>query len=214
MDEVSSSDPEWDYVNRFLYLHGGQRNICSFQTTRMWRVREISLFRGYKAANARLGKPTRLFHGTSLSSAWRIAKSGFKLPKHSGLYGPGIYFADDVRKSANYAPESSWRPFFRRITNLTHSIVSSLFTRDEGQVLLCDVYLGACRTLRFSSSTKKPAEDLKGGWLRRATGLGDYTSLCACGLFSDTEYIVFKEHQAIPKVLIEFEYVRAGSKAS
>merc|ERR1712217_643850 len=133
----------------------------------------------YVASASKLGKPMQLFHGTRLRSAHQIATRGFKLPKHSGLYGPGIYFAHNPRKSANYAPESSWSPFFRRWAN--QGFYGAISNSDEGQLLLSDVYLGNCKREGFFSNTQNPATDLAGGWFRKLFGMGDYDSVYAPG---------------------------------
>merc|ERR1712187_902921 len=156
----------------------------------------------HERKSAILGKPTQLFHGTRLSSANHIAKEGFKLPNHAGLYGRGIYFADNPRKSADYAPESSWMPTLNRLAKGT-DFFSALFERDEGQVLLCDVYLGNSKTAWGMNSDFNPSKDLKGGWFRQLTGIGDYNSTYAPGFFSHNEYIVYEKHQAIPRFIIQ-----------
>merc|ERR1712048_1196420 len=139
------------------------------------------------------------FHGTGLDSAHQIAKIGFRLPKHAGLYGRGVYFADNPRKSANYAPEDSWLPFFQR---WARKGFWASFEREHGQMLLCDVFLGSSKTTWSSNARFDPAEDLKGDWFRQLCGRGDYSSTYAPGFFSHNEYIVYKEHQTIPRFLI------------
>ena len=44
-----------------------------------------------------------LVHGTGLAAARRICQNGFSLEKaRGGLYGQGIYLAEDILKSETY----------------------------------------------------------------------------------------------------------------
>jgi hypothetical protein len=44
-----------------------------------------------------------LFHGTKSNCVLKILQSNLKLPNHSGMFGPGIYFANTAIKSKNYS---------------------------------------------------------------------------------------------------------------
>eukprot|EP00928_Gymnodinium_smaydae_P096051 TRINITY_DN8396_c0_g1_i1.p1 TRINITY_DN8396_c0_g1~~TRINITY_DN8396_c0_g1_i1.p1 ORF type:complete len:228 (+),score=21.18 TRINITY_DN8396_c0_g1_i1:31-684(+) len=203
-DEISRGESEWNSVAKHLQGHGGEK----LRVRKLWRIKRSELFASYEAKNSKLGAPTLLFHGTSQRSAQSISASGFKLPHRSGLYGPGIYFADDARKSVSYVREDSCSPFLRRWLKEGKGFLSSMLTTDGGHLLLCDVYLGAYKRIRSSRVSGKPAEDLKGDWMRKMMGFGDYHSLYVhslLGLFY-SEYVIFQEHQAIPRYVIEFEH--------
>jgi len=190
--QISPTDPKWDDINKFLQgsTRGYRPDRGPYKLAKVWTIRPCLRLQEYEARAKKLGKPTRLCHGTLLSSAKAIARQGFTLPEHAGLYGKGIYFAKDPRKSASYAPESSWSPFFNR-----------------WKLLLCDVYLGRWKTLT-SSRDIDPTTDLKGGYLRNMFSRGDYNSVYVRGSwFSYSEYIVYQVHQALPRYLIEYEYV-------
>lgn len=208
LEEILENSSEWVDINTFLqkaaHLPSGSDNYV-FRGKRVWKVRQSSLFQQFENRSAKLGKPTRLFHGTSFKNAESIIKNGFQLPRRKGLHGAGIYFADNPRKSARYAPEKSWSPFFRRWGE--NGFLNALCSKSEGQVLLCDVYLGASQTTWSSNSDFDPTQDLKGGWFRQMFRLGDYSSVYAPGgWFSYSEYIVYEPHQALPLYLVEFEY--------
>eukprot|EP00415_Alexandrium_ostenfeldii_P000728 UN0728 len=123
------------------------------------------------------------------------------------MYGPGLYFAHSPFKSADYAPESSWSPFFRRWA-AKGCWAALCGEKETGQMLVCDVYLGSCKRAGGSSSVHDPAKDLKGGWFRELLGLGDYNSIYAPGWLFHSEYVVYQAHQAVPRYLIEFDCVR------
>lgn len=203
--EVLEGDEQWATVDKYLQKRSGKSSDYSLKIRKLWRVRRGPALAQREAEACKLGKPTPLFHGTSLSRAKTIAKEGFRLPKHSGLYGAGVYFADCPNKSVSYAPESSWMPFFKRWAN--EGFGTALCRKDEGQMLLCDVYLGSCLT--DLTGSVKSAADLQGGWFRQTFQLGNYDSAFEPGLLSHNEYIVYRECQGIPRYLIEYEFVRS-----
>lgn len=199
LDEILASDPEFLRVATHLKKSSGSD---AYKVTKVYRIQRNSLLQAHEAKAGKLGKPTQLFHGTSLSRAKAIAKEGFGLPSRAGLYGKGIYFADNASKSAAYAPENSWAPFFRRWSK---DGFMNAFKRESGQMLLCDVYLGSYRTVMSCDTTLSPEKDLQAGWFRNMFSLGDYNSVYAPGGFlSHSEYIVYETHQAIPRYLVEF----------
>jgi hypothetical protein len=208
LDEILENDPEWLDVNALLQKSAGSssKEDYSFRIKKLWKVRRSPLFQEFERTAAKLGKPTRLFHGTSFARAENIVRSGFQLPRHKGMYGAGVYFADNPRKSANYAPEKSWAPFFRRWGE--QGFWKAISTKSEGQVILSDVYLGSYLTKHTSHMDFDPAQDLQAGMLREMFKLGKYNSVYAPGWFiSYSEYIVYEPHQAVPKYLIEFERI-------
>merc|ERR1712061_159341 len=100
LDEISPNSSEWASVAAELFekskretLHHHQRKAESLKLKKLWRVRTTPMFQQYEAESKKLGRPRQLFHGTSLSSAQKIARNGFRLPSHAGLYGKGLYFA-------------------------------------------------------------------------------------------------------------------------
>lgn len=204
LDEILEDSPEWASATS-LFFRSAKGDL--FKIKKLWKVRHTPTFEQYESESKKLGKPTQLFHGTSLHSAKNIARHGFRLPSHAGLYGKGLYFASNPQKSAGYAPEATWAPFFRRWA--ASGFCNALLTQDEGQMLVCDVYLGSSKTVFLSTwSGIEPSKDLEGGWLRQLFGMNAYASIYAPGLCGHAEYIVYKESQAVPRYLIQFEYVR------
>lgn len=151
-----------------------------------------------------------------MGNALKISKLGFRLPTKKGMFGRGIYFADTPLKSARFAPAKkgiqkhlrsfATKGFRQGLTDLIKD------RKENGQMLLCDVYLGKTKTLRSSRNNFDPERDLKGGWFREFTGLGDFDSVYAPGgWFSAVnvpEYVIYQPLQGIPRYLIEFEYQR------
>eukprot|EP00931_Biecheleriopsis_adriatica_P019372 TRINITY_DN13215_c0_g1_i3.p1 TRINITY_DN13215_c0_g1~~TRINITY_DN13215_c0_g1_i3.p1 ORF type:complete len:340 (-),score=66.09 TRINITY_DN13215_c0_g1_i3:69-1088(-) len=208
--ELSKSDPAWSSIVDLLQA-SSMENIAryrySLRLTKLWKVRPSSILQEHASEGAKLGKPTQLFFGASLSDAEGIALEGFKLPETAGIFGRGIYLAPCPLKAASFSPEDSWLPLARRVITRPWAT----FKKESGHMLLCDVHLGKTMTLRSKNCDFNPAEDLKAGWLRDNLGLGDYDSVYAPGGFfgavSVAEYVVYRVQQALPRYLLEFEHV-------
>lgn len=210
MEELNPVNPDWSTVADLLQKRSfayKDRYGFSLRLKKLWKIRPSAVLSRYESEASELGPPTRLFHGTSPLVAQQIAKEGFKLPTKAGMFGAGIYFAETPLKSANFAPEGSVFPFMRRFVTKGYR---AAMKKETGQMLLCDVHLGRCRTLRSSRNKLDPALDLQGGWCRSALGLGDYNSVYAPGGFFGavrvSEYVIYTQSQAVPRYLIEFEY--------
>lgn len=217
MDEVSRHDPAWVEIENLVKERSDAYALkyrYKLRVKKLWRVSTCSALQQQESQAAHLGEPTKLFHGTSMENASKIIKSGFQLPTHKGMFGRGVYFADTPLKSAKFAPADVH--FFEHIQRFAqkglgkglHDLLKG--RRERGQMLLCDVYLGTTKTLRSACNNFDPETDLKGGWFRDLTGLGDYNSAYApAGWFAALnvpEYIVYQPYQGIPRYLIEFEY--------
>eukprot|EP00928_Gymnodinium_smaydae_P071132 TRINITY_DN54803_c0_g1_i1.p1 TRINITY_DN54803_c0_g1~~TRINITY_DN54803_c0_g1_i1.p1 ORF type:complete len:257 (-),score=20.37 TRINITY_DN54803_c0_g1_i1:158-868(-) len=208
IEEVLQDESDWDRLSEHLLKNGG----AMLRMKKLWRVKRNALFASYEAENSKLGAPTLLLHGTSQSCAHSIAVGGFKLPDSSRRYwhGPGIYFTDNATEAVTHARDDSGSPFLRRCLKERQGLVASMIARD-GYMVLCDVYLGASKRIgSYSRVRGKPEEFLRGSWMGKMMGMGDYHSLFVpndCG-DSYPQYVVFKEHQAIPRYILEFEHGR------
>jgi len=216
VEEVSSTDKVWNEVSDLLQQSSKQHIShygFSLRLKKLWRVRESTQLQEYEAKAKKLGDPTRLFHGTSVGNAMNITKSGFKLPEKAGMFGRGIYFADCPLKSTRFAPDPATGSFQRIVE---HGL-SGFWVKKVGQIMLCDVYLGQSKTFRRACNKLNPTKDLKPSSLLEkmvgaVSGVQEYHSAYVpggwFGAVNVSEYVVYKEHQCIPRYLIEFEYVR------
>lgn len=216
LEEVGSTEAGWREVSDLLqrsskdYIrHYG----FSLRLKKLWRIKQSTQLQEYESIAKALGSPTHLFHGTSFDRALKITKSGFKVPQKAGMFGRGIYFADCPLKSANFAPDAATGSFKRIVE---HGL-SGFWKKEEGQILLCDVYLGQSKTLRRACKNLNPVTDLKpSSWLEKLVGafngVQEYQSAYVPGGFfgavNVSEYVVYQEHQGIPKYVIQFEYAR------
>merc|ERR1712151_1342894 len=99
--------------------------------------------------------------------AQTVAAGGFQLPNKPGPFGRGIHVAPCPLLCASLAPETSWMPLAKRIVTKPWAALK----KENGRILLCDVYLGRSMTLRSKNGLFNPEEDLKGGWFRDTLGL-------------------------------------------
>merc|ERR1712039_636255 len=152
-----------------------------------------------------------------MENALQITLDGFKLPTNAGMFGRGVYFADCPLKSANFASDGT----IGSLSRMFHDGLRNAFSKKNGQLLLCDVYLGKSKTLRRAANSFNPETDLKPNWWDQTLqqiGMsqdGDYNSVHVPGGFFGAvnvpEYVIYHEHQGIPKYLVEFEYAKASA---
>lgn len=216
LEEVSSGDKDWVDISELLGSRSKDfttRYHYTLKLKKLWRVVPSERLQQHEAKAKELGKPTQLFHGTSAANALTIVKDGFKLPEKRGMFGRGVYFAETPLKSARFAPDDSkWS--LRRLFQEGPRFGDN----KEGHLLLCDVHLGNSKTLRKAAANLNPAEDLKPPWplqqLRNlgVSGIEDYNSVYVpggwFGAVNVSEYVVYQEHQGLPRYLVEFEYER------
>lgn len=214
---LAPGDSEWDEVAKLVEQRSKpwtNHYRFSVKLKKLWRLGNSEELAKHEEKAAHLGKSTQLFHGTCLNSAMNISRTGFKLPKKNGMFGSGIYFADCPLKSANFTPDVSCGS----VARIWNDGLFDAFQKREGHLILCDVYLGRSKTLRKAANNFNATEDLKPGWLEQTfqdLGLatqGDYNSVYVpggwFGAVNVDEYVVYQEHQGVPKYLIEFEYAR------
>jgi len=213
--EVASSSDEWsrvcDLVSRESQPHLKHYGF-SLEIAKLHLVSPGCLQRQQQQRAKALGAPTLLFHGTWSDNVQGILREGFALPQRSGMFGPGIYFADCPLKSVQFAKKvGPGRTWLHSLQRQWHRAVGWLSRPPEQRqtltMLACEVFLGRSWTLRHAKAVN-PSEDLRCGWLMKALGAGDYSSVYVPGgLFGAVrvpEYVVYEPYQAIPKYVIEF----------
>jgi len=110
MVEIKPDDPEWREVSRLVEERSKQfvRHYgFGLEIKRLRRVLCGRLQREQRRMAEALGSPTLLFHGTSSSSMESILKGGFRLPKGSGMFGRGVYFAHCPLKCVQFASKAA-----------------------------------------------------------------------------------------------------------
>merc|ERR1712056_10284 len=104
----------------------------------------------YEEKAMNLGSPTPLFHGTSPESAHAILQNGFRLPAHAGMFGRGVYLAENPLKAGKYAGRQEGQPWW--------NFVGDDASGDWFHMLLCDVYLGKTKTVRHARPDMSPSK--------------------------------------------------------
>jgi|EP00927_Polykrikos_kofoidii_P063481 hypothetical protein len=210
LDEIERTDPAWPVIENLVdERSAAQAYNYSVSIKRIHRVRPTVVLHAFQEQASSFGEPTELFHGTTPEAAKDIVINGFKLPRRRGMFGSGIYFAKDPLKSVNYArrDDPGW---FSSLTSWFYDMLSRSSARRELwlHLLLCDVYLGNIKTVRRARPTFC-SDDLRRGWLMKKLGFKDFNSLRAasgcCGAVRVEEFVVYQEHQCIPRFLIEFD---------
>ena len=146
-----------------------QKTLPSVQVRRTVRVEDDNLWKRYAARRAAVRKkkvppfdgdpPETLalldysakktldrsvneawfFHGTSEDAARSIGTSDFRLPGHAGLFGKGLYFADEAIKSNGYSQQNA---------------------DGEKVMMLCRVILG--KTLKVTGTDRQAENRIRG----------------------------------------------------
>lgn len=228
LQEISPSDPEWDHLELFVKENSAaytQHYRCRMKLVKVWRVLPNHVLESNQQKAAKLGKATKLFHGTSPGALQSILQDGFRLPESGGMFGRGVYFAECPLKSAQYSRIPSKNSIVKFLLGcfagcLVGGHVCCLGSCVGGfmgaglayryghitQMLVCDVHLGKRQTLRAAKQVT--SEDLKAGWFSSLFGAADYDSVYAPGGFRGAvevpEYIVYHPYQATPRFVIEF----------
>jgi len=151
-----------------------------------WRIINPGLERAFAGYQEELKQRQKssdcrmLFHGTSLESAVSITNKGFQLPRHGGMFGKGLYFAD--------CPLKSWQ-----------------YVGRPGVMLACNVELGNSMLKR--SAGCNPSSDLRRSWAAKLIGGRSYDSLTAVdgflGCVRVPEYVVYRPEQALPRFVLQ-----------
>jgi len=210
--EVFPDSPEWLEVQGLVEERSGphlEHYHFSLEIVRLWRVCPGHLQRQHRQKSEALGAPMLLFHGTSSDSVKGILRTGFLLPKRSGMFGRGIYFAECPLKSVQFAQAPSvktswWQYALCCLSGFALGCSASSASggcaacccgclggcigvglahansKPSHQMLVCDVHLGKSRTLRGAKRVN-PTDDLKRGLVPRLFGAKDYNSVYAPG---------------------------------
>lgn len=132
----------------------------------------------------------QLYHGTSWEHARDIIANGFKLPKHNGMFGKGIYFAGTPLKSWQY---------------------SNISFHSTQFMLVCDVALGCAAEQNQAGPPPSRRQLLNIVRCQRVhlpacdsvTGLSHDQG----GILRVQEHVVYHPDQALPRYLLELREI-------
>lgn len=157
-----------------------------------FRLRVMNIYQFGRSQKFRAGAGL-LFHGTTWESALAIVCDGFRLPKHPGMFGKGIYFADCPLKSYQY-------------TRAGLGECTGCLGRG-GLILMCPVRLGNTRPERAANAGLS-GYNRNSLWACLTFQTGAYDSVVGVeaeqgGALRVPEYVVYDPAQAALSYIVE-----------
>lgn len=185
----------YDYNNN----SNGERRLMEDRYVTSYKVENIETrkkYEDFKINHSMTNKDVRLFyHGSRTENWWSIMKQGLSLNPNAQItgkmFGNGLYFAPDFRKSSNY---TSARGSYYTNGNDTH-----------GYVAIYAVSLGKCYKPHNALGSHFNYDDLKDGCL------SVYADKKLTGLKND-EYVIYKPEQCTIKYIVEITGTNAREK--
>ncbi len=181
-------DGFWGYLNTVL-KNSGERKTSEIPLHQPSKREDLS-----EGDDERLYKQTKtwmLFHGTRSCNVSGIMKEHFRMPKtlsgvaiNGAMYGSGIYFADDIKKSIGY-------------TSYSGSIWSGGSGSISGRgafMFICDVMIGVPYLARGSQAFQGPP-----------SGHDSIYAKMGVASIQNNEYIVFDPRMSNLRYLVEFQ---------
>jgi hypothetical protein len=140
---------------------------------------------------------TLMFHGTRSVNVSGILREDLRLPNqlvgvsiNGALLGPGVYFADDWKKSAGYTsiPNSHW------------SKGSGSIAGRGGFMFISEVIVGEPHLAPKNHGYTKPPFNC-----HTVYGKGGHTNITGYGVLQNNEWITYQANQHRLLYLVEFE---------
>lgn len=109
LEFVSPKDPVWEKLRHYVNSTESKHHSYNIRVKNIWRVARHGENSNFNPA--KLGNVKELFHGTRKQNVVGIMTRGLLMPnvaaRHGAqitgaMFGPGLYFADQSTKSANY----------------------------------------------------------------------------------------------------------------
>jgi len=199
-----SDDSICEMLERFSEDCGDERSKYWFdlKVERVFEVKNSKLESRFGLVQGKLHGQSpniqRLYHGTSGSNAQAIIAEGFKLPKHSGMFGKGVYLAKTPLKCWQYS------------------------TREECEcsthyVLVCNVALGSQKEMSQAGVPFRRKASVKDAICRRPKQQTTCDSVKGLsvgqgGSLRVQEHVVYNPAQVLPLWLLELrEQPRSGA---
>lgn len=160
-------------------------NVWNIKVKNIFKVKLPDERRKFETKGKLLGNVRELFHGSRNCNVLSILKNGLKIfrnhPTKAGdMFGPGLYFADNSTKSANYCT-GFWNS--SKLSKKYHN----------HYMFLADVAMG--KMLKETRATmKRPSRNY------------DSVKGCRGSNLYNNEYVIYTEEQATLKYIIEFSF--------
>lgn len=169
---------EYRYIKHFVESTVAKNHHYKLKVTNMYKLDNKE---NKYPFDKELGNVKLLFHGTGTANLYPILCSRLVLPTRSGMFGRGIYFADNYSKSANYS--------FGYWGGDTKG--------EKKYIFVAEVALG--RQAKYTSAQGRLTKPPKGF---------DSVMGCKGANLYNNEFIVYNENQARLKYVVEVQMVK------
>lgn len=135
-----------------------------------------------------------LFHGTKIETVQKIQRHGFddRVASSTGLFGSGIYFADDPQKANKYAPSDK--------NGFRYMIVTKVLMGD------IDIINGVCKDL--VKPRCKTCQGLRCKEVKCLKENNSYDSVLGMPNSSSAkEFITYDKVQSYPEFVIQYQII-------
>ncbi|XP_059470849.1 poly [ADP-ribose] polymerase tankyrase-2-like [Neocloeon triangulifer] len=191
LEKLSEQSESFAYVRDKMSKTICHDDVESYTIKKVYRINNKYTWPRYKKRRAQISKELgghwveekHLFHGSP--QAKKIACEGFDrgFAKNSGMFGKGVYFAENSSKSNNYA-FGNFKPCDQH-----HNRRCQICTR---QMLICKVALGRIHHLT-STATSLPR------------GYHSVKAEPNSNFLLHPEYIIYNDDQVYPSFLVEYK---------
>ncbi|CAG0899807.1 unnamed protein product [Darwinula stevensoni] len=186
-------------MQKTIQNHGDGFHFYKYNIEKIERIKNDALMKKYNKKmkeflknKSRMVNEKELFHGSP--NADDIVHEGFDEKQSTdGMYGRGIYFAEDSSKSNKYVFPRDW-------SCLKHGSIKIQRRRCyecKRKMLLCKVMLGKSKNM-----TKKLRKD------DVLAGYDSVTGRAAKDGLNYEEYVVYRGEQAYPEYVITYTIVK------
>lgn len=234
--QLQLGDREWTHIQGLLHstiseLHKARFNFKSVRITGLERLQHPNLWGHYflrreevKRANndrpepiegVKTGRPLDaeaneyyLFHGLSHGIVDKIVESGFdeRVSNLAGMFGCGIYFAEDSSKSMQYSHAADCQQVGAVYSGGSNQCTCMQSLTAERCMFLCRVSLGTPWIRLAATDKDKPLRrppDRDNGQLYDSV-LGESRAWDPAAALDFREYIVYDRRQCYPEYLIRY----------
>ena len=108
---LNSKSPEYDLIRAYCMNTSESNNSNQIKKIRIFRIERKGEREAFEPVAAEIGNRKLLFHGSGLTNYLGLLSQGLRIappeaPPSGFMFGKGLYFADTLSKSLQYASGS------------------------------------------------------------------------------------------------------------